>query len=106
MYIYNIYTIYTLVIPGQTAEPNWMIFWETHGSTQAKQYHFFFFFFKVIFFHSYGNTAGTPSATYPENIDDLNIIDKRGEREVTELLDILENIDDDLDRLGISMVKV
>ena len=37
---------------------------------------------------------------------DLNLTDKRGEREATELLDILENIDDDLDRLGISMVKV
>ena len=65
-----------------------------------------FIFFKIHFFNLYGNTAGTPSASYPENIDDLNIIDKRGEREVIELLDILENIDDDLDRLGISMVKV
>ena len=33
-------------------------------------------------------------------------LDKKGDREAMEILDILENIDDDFDRLGISMVKV
>ena len=33
-------------------------------------------------------------------------LDKRGDRESMEALDLLENVDDDLDRLNVGMVKV
>jgi hypothetical protein len=34
------------------------------------------------------------------------VADKRGGKNTLEILDMLEEIDDDLDRLGITMVKV
>ena len=32
--------------------------------------------------------------------------DRHGEKEGTEVLELLESIDDDLDRLGVGMVKI
>ena len=46
---------------------------------------------------------------YKLDVDDSNNsigADKQGDKEGTEVLELLEGVDDDMDRLGVGMVKI
>ena len=48
-------------------------------------------------------------ACHTLDVDDANDTfgaDKQGDKEGTEVLELLESVDDDMDRLGVGMVKI